>query len=303
MIDVACPECLLTPSGGRLLTSVYDGLESTRPDDPTWQVERCSSCGQPRSIHDDLDGSTFGDLTAEHPPDTRPILDSAPEWITFSEAAYGARVPEALILEWTQTGHVERVALFPGKGPHGVLVRTADVRASIASGDRAPGPSRMPTPVEATSEADPDRPGSGLSLGRRKVLVGLGMAAALIPARAIAGGGPRLAPGTTVLDPLVMAVKPLGTTDSKSGTGKPPGGGSGGHGGHGGGSGGGGGAGGTTAIQSVTVRPDPVVANGTATITIDASPRQRIVSYGMTASEGTLVQDPQSPWIWTWRAA
>ena len=297
MIDVACPECLLTPSGGRLLTSVYDGLERTRSDDASWQVEWCSSCGQPRSIHDDLDGSTFGDLTAQHTPDTSTILDIAPEWITISEAAYGARVPEAHILEWTQTGHVESVALFPGSGSQGVLVRTADVRACMTTSDRAADLSRTTTPLEPTSEADPHPLGAGWAVGRRKVLVGLGMAAALIPARAIAGGGPRLATGTTVLDPLVKAVKPLDGTDTKSGSGKHSGGGSGGHGGHGGG------GGNTTAIQSVTVQPDPVAAGGTATITIDATPKRRIVSYGVTASEGTLVQDPQSPWIWSWRAA
>lgn len=312
MTDVLCPDCLLTPSGGRLLTSATQDLEAARPDDPTWRVEHCDTCGRPSSIHDDLDGWTFGDVSLEDGPATTTFLDGAPEWITVSEAAYGARVSESLILEWADTGLLECVALLPRSDRLGVLVRTADVRASLVSGATASIPVAVETPVAESpierSAADAP-PVSGWSVNRRKVLVGLGMAVsgALIPVRAIAGGGPRLRSDATILDPLVgpLSKDGKGSGSGGSGSGGHGGNGGGGHGGNGGGGGHGGGGGGstTTSIQSITVQPNPVVSGGSAAITIDATPRRRIVSYGITASEGILTQDPASPWIWVWRAA
>jgi hypothetical protein len=270
MSDVTCPECLLTPSAGTLLTRVREDLEHTRPDDSSWWVETCTRCHQPRTIHDDRDGWSFGDAAADERRETPSLFDVAPEWVTLHEATYAARVSGDLFLEWAEAGRIDHVSLLPGDDPGAILLRTADIRAVLGSATEAS--------VAATSwnrgdetETEAGRP-QGVT--RRRILVGLGAAiTGLVPVGA-------------------LAVKPAFDTvgDARgTATGK-------------------GGAGGTTgrnlSIRSVTVEPDPVAAGGSALITINtSSAKRRTLSFSLTTSEGVLTQHPDHPWMWTWRDA
>lgn len=240
--------------------------------------------------------TTSRGLTAEERPHGSSLLTVAPEWITLLEAAYAAGVPKDRMLDWLLAGRIEHVSLLGRDNPSGFLLRTADVRAAIEAVSPVTITDDPAGRLEerATSSAPPH-------VNRRRFIVVLGAAATagFIPVRALAGSHRFAAPRRSdrgriaknaldlkceIENPEADAV--LAASSNPERAGKP----------------GGGGGGGTTSINSVTVSPDPVVPGGSATITIDAS-RRKGLTYVLSASDGSLRQDPRRPWVWTWSDA
>lgn len=315
MTSVMCPECLLTPSAGRLLAAVVDDFERERPNDPAWRVETCLRCGQPRTIHEDRESWSFGDTPFDADRSSARILDVAPEWLTLHEAAYAARVSKEQLLDWARVGRVEHVSLLPRQDPVGVLLRAADIRAALATLNQR----RTATAWASKTGADVERGmESPWRMTRRRVLAAIGatVGGSLLPVQALAGRAPNRAledkgdlatidgDGAGVLGLGPNEQLPAGKMtlvdqggsapdDASDAAAIEPG------------------AGEQLTgdkvrqliITSVSVEPDPVGSGAEAIITINTSPKRKALSYSLVASEGVLAQDPQYPWRWIWRDA
>lgn len=244
---------------------------------------------------------TVGEPTTEERAAGRSIITGAPEWITVLEAAFAARVPKERVLDWLMAGRIEHVPLLGGQRPEGFLLRTADVRAAI-EGVKPAGTRVVDDPRGRLREKEASSVASGVNRRRFIVVLGAAATAGLIPVRALAGnhlsGAPRRSEGGRVAEntlDLTCEIKSpeadtaLVASADATRTDKP--------------GGGGGGGSGVLSIDSVVVGPDPVAPGGSATITIDASPRRKNLRYLLSASEGVLTQDPRRPWIWTWSDA
>ena len=60
-----CAECGVTHAAAGVLHALLSDLRSVRPDDPSWGVDLCSTCGGLTAVWADRDGWGFGSRPGE----------------------------------------------------------------------------------------------------------------------------------------------------------------------------------------------------------------------------------------------
>jgi hypothetical protein len=61
----SCPDCGVTHAAAGVLSALLTDLRASRPDDPSWGVDVCVSCGRVTGVWDDAEGWGFGTRPGE----------------------------------------------------------------------------------------------------------------------------------------------------------------------------------------------------------------------------------------------